>query len=206
MHLAAGLLVACLAPAWRPARPCERLAADPHVVSSYRAEHTSTLIFANSALSCYHAFMWNTGARNIGNGFDFDIHIVDGENSSRHIYVPSRTARMWDGTIFPWVDNDTELNDKAFVVVEAASHRHLYSIFQERSTDGLAYYKWPVVAPNVIVFPQYSERVSVGVSMGGGQLAPVSNADIFIMKSHVWGMPAGNNVASAQQLLDEVLA
>lgn len=102
--------------------------------------------------------MRNAGARIIANGLPHRIRIVDLENESRHIEVPSREARMWDGTIYPWCDNDTEVVNKAFKVTNADTGHVVYDL-----------------------------RLSVADSAAGGsELAPQSYVDIFIMTAHVW--------------------
>lgn len=151
--------------------------------------------------------MWNTGARIMANGLDLEIEVIDWEDPRRRIVVPSRTVKMWDGTIFPWCDNDQEANDKALKVFVDNGHVRYaeYFLFQVYSTDRLAYYKNPY--PNAVTSPAYSERLGVVTDCQGGvERTKQSNVDIFIMKSHVWAVPAGNNEAAAQQMLDTCLA
>ena len=149
---------------------------------------------------------WNTGARIIANGLDHPIRIVDMENDGRFIIVPARAARMWDGTIYPWCNSNDEVSRKSFKVTNMDTNQTDYYLFQQYNADVLCYYKHPA-ANNLLFLPAYDERLAVSDSApGGGQLGPVSNADIFIMKTHVWGMNASNDVGGAHYLLDRALA
>jgi hypothetical protein len=149
--------------------------------------------------------MWNTGARIVANGLAHRIHIVDLEDTSRTIDVPAREARLWDGTIYPWCSSDMEVLQRAFKVTNADTGQIVYYLYQHYDSDRLCYYKHPLV--NNLIPSAYGQRLSVSDSVqGGAELPPQSNVDIFIMKSHVWGMSAGNDVGAAQYLLDQALA
>ena len=68
--------------------------------------------------------MWNTGCRNVYNHLQFDLLIVDNEDTSRQLTVPGVGAdgtvhhADYGGTIFPWCWNSGEVGRKAFRVYD----------------------------------------------------------------------------------------
>jgi len=144
--------------------------------------------------------MWNTGCNNIGNALDLGVSLLDGENQSLAITVPSKGSANWQSVIFPWCDNEWEVRNKAFRVSNIDSGRVFLYLFQEYRTDRIC---WSVATGGN---PWDSRHVIRNGLHSNAEQVPFSALDIFIMGDRVWGLPASSQNQVFAGLFAQVLA
>lgn len=144
--------------------------------------------------------MFNTGCNAIGNALPCGINIVDGENPSLAITVPSRGSADWRSVIFPWCDYEDEVRRKAFQVVNIDSGRLFMYLFQEYRTDRIC---WSLATHGN---PWNDRQVIRNGLHSNDQQTRHPALDIFVMGDRVWGLPATSENQVFSSVFAQVLA
>jgi hypothetical protein len=143
---------------------------------------------------------WNTGCNNIGNALNCGINIVDGENQSLAITVPSKGSANWQSVIFPWCNSKEEVFEKAFHVHDIDNGRLFMFLFQEYETSKIC---WSLVLDT----DPWSDRRVINDGLNShNEQRPSSALDIFIMADKVWGLPATSENQVFNNVFGQVLA
>ncbi len=144
--------------------------------------------------------MWNTGLNNIINALDVAINVVNGEDKKLSIMVDTKKSANWKSVIFPWCDNQAEVNKKAFQVTSLKSGNVVAYIFQEYSTNYICY----SLNDGSNVWDN-KKRLNNG-SESTDPLPPHSAIDIVIQGDKIWGWSSPSQNTLAIDVLKEVVS